>query len=1846
MKLRIFSALILVPLLFSGCRQTPKTNDFTQFEPYIAGYTSGIISKTEPVRVKLVTGNLKFEIGKTLPAGIISFQPAVKGSATLYTEDLLIFKPETGWPSGKTITASLDLAKIMDIPDQFSDFEFQFSIITPSFSVYPGNLVSTGGQDVKMKKIEGRLISADVMEIQDVEKLLTASSAARHFDLKWEAGAGRNEFNFLIDSLPRTEESYKVQLDWDGDPLDINEKGSYTYEIPSIYDFIYLGLNPNEGEEQFIDIVLSDPVDPGQDINGLIYLAEGDAIRLVASDNIIRLYPLQRLEGERTLIIENSLRSDTRANLKSRVSEKVLFEELKPAAEFIGQGVIMPDPHGLFLPIRTVSLKAVDVFVYKIFENNIPYYLQQNNFSSENFYDFKQFGRPVYAKTILLDEDKSRDLKRWNSYAIDLTPLMEKDLSAVYRVKLFFRKEYSAFSCNESQNTDITQFMLDGNLPEDEMDTWDLPGWYSEYDWPDDFDWNERDNPCHSSYYINERFNQKLILATRIGITAKSADGKHFNIFTTDLISGEPLADAEISFYNYQNQPVGNVKTGAEGSAEIGLENRPFFLTASKEKQQTWMRLDDGTSLSMSHFDVGGEEVQKGLKGMIYGERGVWRPGDTLFLTFILDDTQNKLPDNYPVQFELINSRGQMVYSLKNSTGIDGFYAFSIPTDPEAPTGTWHARMKAGGALFEKNLKIETVKPNRLKIKLDFNQDVLSDFGVKPEADIEVRWLHGAVAPGIKTNVNLSFRKSRTLFKGFEKYTFENPATYFWASERNIFDQELDNQGKARFKVELPQSSNAPGMMDAVFLVRAFEKGGDFSTDVFTRPYSPFKRYIGIYVPDGGNYEDMLETDSDHRVEIASLDWKGNPASAMNLEVKVYKIDWRWWWSSGEEDLAYYVGSQDAEIVYQGKVNALNGKGSFNLRINYPDWGRYLILVKDPEGGHQAGIPVYFDWPAYVNRSGRANPAGATMLTFSADKEIYRIGDKAVISFPGIPGGRALISIESGSKVIASQWKLCRNQEETFEIPVSQGMAPNVYVYLSLIQPHQQTSNDLPIRMYGVIPLMIEDPSTMLNPVISMPDELRPEETFTVKVSEKTGKPMTFTIAVVDEGLLDLTRFKTPDPHSVFYAREALGVKTWDMYDLVLGAYGGRLEKVLAIGGDEEATLAKNKKAQRFVPVVRYAGPFTLKKGEEKVISLRMPNYVGSVRTMVIAGKDGAYGKAEKSTPVRKPLMVLATLPRVLGPGEELEMPVSVFAMNDQVKKAEVTIEANEYFTLSSTSQQLSFSQPGEQMAYFRLKVNEKTGVAKIKVSVSSGNESAYQQYEIDIRNPNPLIARSQAYVIEPGQSSPINYTFFGMTGTNQGRVTFSGLPDFDLERHLSYLIQYPYGCLEQTVSSVFPQLYLTDLTELSQERQSRIDRNIRAAINKISKMTLADGSLTYWPGQSGYDNWSTSYAGHFLILATGKGYLLPPGLIEKWTEFQYRTAGNYRPDNTENPHYYSISQAYRLYTLALAQKPNISAMNRMRESGNLSASSAWILAAAYLYTGRPEVAEELIGGRSAELTDKYANAGSTYGSELRDMAFNLEVLSMLNRDAAAFNLVEGMAKSFKENYYSTQTTAFCLAALAKYAGKNAGKNISFEYQAGNSGNKTVNSAKSVYSVDLDEKEGLNGSIMVRNTRTDTRLFLNITLEGQPVHDQEIEKASGLKISISYLDDAGNLLDISKIKQGTDFSAEVTITHPGVYFSYTDLALSQIFPSGWEIINTRVQEAGSGMPESAFEYRDFRDDRVYTFFRLDQYQKKTFKIRLNAAYTGKYYLPAVNCEAMYEKNIQANSKGRWVEVVR
>jgi uncharacterized protein YfaS (alpha-2-macroglobulin family) len=345
-------------------------------------------------------------------------------------------------------------------------------------------------------------------------------------------------------------------------------------------------------------------------------------------------------------------------------------------------------------------------------------------------------------------------------------------------------------------------------------------------------------------------------------------------------------------------------------------------------------------------------------------------------------------------------------------------------------------------------------------------------------------------------------------------------------------------------------------------------------------------------------------------------------------------------------------------------------------------------------------------------------------------------------------------------------------------------MAPNVYATVSLLQPHAQTINDLPIRMYGSIPIFVEDKNTILKPVINIANSIRPEQPVSFTVSEQQGKEMTYSVAIVDEGLLDLTRFKTPDPHGAFYAREALGVKSFDLFDYVIGAWGGDLERLLTIGGDADAGPVKQKTANRFKPVVKYLGPFHLNKGQKQTQTFMLPSYIGAVRAMVVAAHEGSYGFTDKSVIVKKPLMLLATMPRVLGPGETIKLPVTVFAMEPSVKNVTVSLQSNPYLqVVGNGSQSVSFSSTGEQMLYFDVMVKPNTGVGKVKLLASSGKEKADYEVELDIRNPNPPVTNVTEMVLAPGQQWKTTASPIGVAANSTAVVEISSVPSHEFAK-------------------------------------------------------------------------------------------------------------------------------------------------------------------------------------------------------------------------------------------------------------------------------------------------------------------------------------------------------------------------------------------------------------------------------------------------------------------------------
>jgi uncharacterized protein YfaS (alpha-2-macroglobulin family) len=502
--------------------------------------------------------------------------------------------------------------------------------------------------------------------------------------------------------------------------------------------------------------------------------------------------------------------------------------------------------------------------------------------------------------------------------------------------------------------------------------------------------------------------------------------------------------------------------------------------------------------------------------------------------------------------------------------------------------------------------------------------------------------------------------------------------------------------------------------------------------------------------------------------------------------------------------------------------------------------------------------------------------------------------------------------------------------------------------------------------------------------------------------------------------------------------------------------------------------------------------------------------------------------------------------------------------------------------------------------------------------------------------------------VLDPGKSWTTDYVPIGVTGTNKGTLELSTVPPLNLGQRLNYLIQYPHGCVEQTTSSVFPQLYLTDLMNLDDAKKKTIDANIKAGIARLKRFQTSSGGLSYWPGENYPSEWGSNYAGNFLLEAELKGYTLPAGLIENWKKFQKEQAINWTP-RYDRYYYYNddLIQADRLYTLALAKAPELGAMNRLREVKTLSTAAKWRLAAAYQLAGQSNIATQLVTGLTTTIP-AYTELSYSYGTADRDEAMILETMSLMGgpmrTKAAPLAKTISQTLNRKDYWMSTQSTAYCLIGLCKFSGADkTTAGISCDYTI----NKTpgsVNGKATLSSVDM-KINSKAGKVTVKNSGSNT-LFVRVILSGVPAAGKETDSESNLGMTCQFLNMNGTVLDPSKIEQGTDFLASITIYNPGVRGEYKEMALTQIFPSGWEIRNERMEDGPSQLTNDAFDYQDIRDDRVYTYFYIGPQKSRTYTIQLNATYSGHFYLPAFYCEAMYDHTINARRAGQWVDVVK
>ena len=1823
-----------------------------EFSEYISGYTSGMVYRQDAIRIELAEGVQDLEkMSQKKLNDLLEIEPAIEGNVVAISERQIEFVPAEPLPTNQFYTVHFDLDKLAEVKKGFEDFVFQFSTFEQTLELDIYGLRNYNSYQIEYQQLEGSITTRDYEDTAMLRKTLTFDLDGKSLPFSLRTNSYNDDVYFKVDSIQRLKKEQTILVKWNGKPINSFSKGSKEITVSGLGDFSVSKASVIEEEDQKVELTFTEPLQQGQNLDGLITIQDIDELSYKINHNVVTVFLPNRFVGEKKLKVSAGVKNVAGYKMNKGYEESLIFHEPYPLVRIKGSGSILPNSQGLIFPFEAIALNAVDVRVIRIFEKNVHHFLQVNELDGED--ELTRFGEVVAEKKIDLTTDKRKNLKQWNTHVLDLQKLIKTQPGAIYQVAVKFERDYAICDCGEEdeeeeESEEITgesgyeEFVVedrgywnDWNSNEQNWHTYGFDG-YSTWSYRSD----EDDTPCESDYYYGKAV-QRNILASNIGMIFKLDEDKTANVFLSNMVTTAPMANVQVSFYDYNRKLIASETSNGQGMLKVKLRNKPFLMIAKKGTQRGYMKLNDGHVNSLSKFDVDGELVQKGIKGFLYAERGVWRPGDSLYINFMLQDKYDKFPKNHPVNFEFVDPNGNVVYEVSKVKNVNGVYDFRTATSADARTGNYRANVRVGNKTYTKRFKIETIKPNRLKVKLDVNLGNNADSCL-----LTAKWLHGATAKDLKANVQMYLTPMHTSFKGFKNYIFDSPVRSGGSASKTVFSGNLDKIGQALFASKTAGVSDASGMLQARYITKVFEKGGDFSIDRKVSSFSPYSTYVGMRIPKTSVYDNTLETDKTHRFDLVSVNQKGKLVSNTKLEVRVYKLSWNWWYD-GDEDFATFTSRNGAILVRDTVIKTTKGKGAFMFDATSADYGKYLITVTDKEGGHQTGEVIHIDWP-YWSRAHRTENEFATMLTFATDKSKYVKGENIKLSFPSPSAGRALVSVETSERVIKKFWIETKKGETTHEFMATADMSPNVFLHVTLIQPHNATKNDLPIRMYGVMPIEVDDPNTHLHPVISMRSKIRPESKTNITVREEHGKKMTYTLAIVDDGLLDLTHFQTPEPWNTFYAREALGVKTWDMYNDVIGAYTGKLDHLLSIGGDGSAIVGNGPKANRFKPMVTFLGPFELPAGGSRRHTVDIPNYVGSVRVMVVARDEEAYGKTQKTVIVKKPLMVLATVPRVLGPGEEFALPVDVFAMERHVKNVKVRIETNGMFELvDSKSKSIQFSAEGDEIVNFMLRTKQKVGVGKVKIIAQSGSEVAMQEIEVDIRPSNPVSYDAKDFVLDPGQSISTSLSMDGLLGTNRGIIEVSTTPAINLEKRLGYLISYPHGCVEQTTSAAFPQLYLSSLSTMKESEKREVSKNIKAAIKRLQLFQTSEGGFSYWPGESDESEWGTNYAGHFILEAELMGYRLPAKMKSSWVHYQGAKARNwsgYGSAQSRSSKSDQLTQAYRLYLLALSNNAEIGAMNRMRESRDLSTAAKWRLASAYAMIGQKEVANRLVNDLDDKVAD-YTELSNSFGSALRDKAIILEAQGILGNKTEGYESLKYLAEVLRsKRWMSTQETAYCLLSVAKFCKVDASSASSkLAYILNGEAKRNLTVGGKIKKVILAERAGQKQRTASLENMGSTTLFVTVITEKIPVQGKERKKFSKMMMDVRYTDMDGRKIDVQKLKQGTEFIAEVRLTNTSKRTKYKEMALNQIFPSGWEIHNSRL--FGSTGYTSSARYQDIRDDRVLSYYSLAPGESKTIKITLNATYLGKFYLPAVYSEAMYDHTIQAQIPGRWVEVI-
>ena len=1831
-KKLFISALTFLFLLIS-CKQEQNFTD----KPYdietakmVSTVTGGLLSSNEAIKVVFTNDMVKEgQVGVILKKSVFDFDPTIDGVTKWQDRKTLIFQPNQTLPFRETYAGTLDMEVLFPeyVDKSLKPLSINFQVAGREIENFTEELKLKNENDPKYVIFEGIITFTEETELEKVERATQLKLSNRNVTLKWKKAASQKQFSVVSQPIVRNETEQSLTLKIDRSGLDLSYDYVKTIALPSIEDLKIVDIiRSDDGKQPELKIQFSDELNSEQDIRGFVNFNPEIETQLKVLGKTILVHAPFSFGQTYVLTVKPGIKSRWATKLNKEFKEDVSFEDMLPQMKFSRDGVFLPSANQKKISFMTANLRGVQLRIIKVFESNLGYFLQMENLDGnaerrDNFpYNIERVGIEIAQKDLVIGSTKNR----WLQHEIDLNKLISKDQKGLFLVEIKFRQQDMIYDTSE----DNLQYRRQSR----------------------DYYYND---PSSRGYIWRHGQIFKPVIYSDIGLIYKKGEKQH-TVYATNLLDSKPISGVVVRLKTYQNQLIAEGKTDGKGIASFNnVDKTVFYVEAEKNNQRSVIKPNE-MMWNLSTFDVGGERVNsEGTRVFLYSDRGVHRPGDTIFLSAIIRNENNTFPDNHPILLNVTNPKNQTVHQETNRNGTDGFYCFQIKTKPEDLTGNYTALITAGSKQFTTILPIETVVPERLKVTLTSPQKTFNFKAKYLVANLKSTYLFGNPAANLDAEISVSISSVNKSFKKYSDYNFTNQATNYQTMTSTIFKNKLDLKGEAKTNWKLPDFSGVPSALKMLLRAEVWEKGGRSSKNQLTVNTDPYPYYVGIKKPDFKYW--YAQTNQDYLIPMVVLSAAGLESPGRTVYYKIYRNEYNWWWEydSREQYRLKFKNSRSTELVKSGTI--ISGSTPTNLTFRPEERGEYLIEFQD---GENTGHISSFFIRAYPWGETPSSGKDAGVLAIKTDKTKYNPGDEAVVSFPVPKQATILFTLEKGDKVLKSEW--LENNDDTFEknvkISITDDLLPTAYASIAILQPHSQTENDRPIRMFGIVPINVEKSSTHHKLKIKMKEELQPEEEFEIEIQTADKKETQLTVAVVDEGLLSLTRFKTPDAWQSFFKKMGLGVQSYDLYNHVIGVNKGDIFRTFSVGGglddlEYRDDQLEQQKAKRFKAVVMFEGPLKTDDEGKAKVKFTMPNYIGAVRVMVVSANKNRYGKAEKTVAVKSDLMVLPTLPRVIGHKDKIVVPITVFAMKENIGEVRVKLETEGPLQVSGNPEKvLQLNSIGEKDVQFTIKADPAVGIAKILISAQSKNLSTNYDTEISVRSSSPRITETINNTLEPGESISMIIPDKGLKGSSRAILSIQRRPNLKLTRRLLWLIRYPYGCIEQTVSSVFPQLYLMEFLPKSRAAKRDIDKNINAAIDRLHKFQLPSGGFAYWPGSNSVSNWGTSYAGHFLIEAKKLGYNVPDVMLKKWIRYQ--------KSQVLQEEKYLMMQIYRMYTLSLAGESSIGGMNVILENklDKMSDVQKWLLAVGYQLSGAGNAVDRILAGATLSVDD-YNEFSNTYGSTLRDKSFILEQLIVFERWNEANLLANEISVALSsQEWYSTQTSAFMLMALGKYFKAIEGDSEESPIIAGtitqpDGKEVSIDTEEINYQLEIESGFGKNVYIELDKRTTIKRAFVDLEWSGLPLEYLGQDSEKNIQLTVEWFDEDGMMINPASTKQGQTFYAHFQINKPKAYRNdIEEVALVQVLPAGWEIVNTRL--SGESQPKwtrnwrlNREEYLDIRDDRTMWFFDLDRYSRTVdFLVKLNAVTVGEFILPPTLVEAMYNNSYGASKAGRAIRV--